>query len=120
MVPGCLFWALVSLYRWKQLKGLVTQVAGLKHYEALKLRIPREECSAIAGVVTEAVQRLFAWPTQGSSPAHIRAMGSFVRGKPATSVCALLYKDNAWSFYAAQSIWVHQMPSQLLLLMGKL
>ena len=65
------------------------QVAGLKHHEDMKVRIPRPVCEQILQIVRSAALALFGWDPASNDAPHIRAMGSFLRGKNGTSVSIL-------------------------------
>lgn len=62
------------------------QTAGLRHFEDMKTRIPHEEGLQITAHVRSTSAQLFDWSLDGCDAPHIRPMGSFLRGKPATSV----------------------------------
>ena len=62
------------------------QIAGLRHFEDMQVKIPREEGQEIAETVTQAALQLFGWSMDTEDAPHIRPMGSFLRGKRGTSV----------------------------------
>ena len=64
-------------------------MAGLKHHEDMKVRIPRPVGEQILQIVRSAALDLFGWEPASNGAPHIRAMGSFLRGKHSTSVSNL-------------------------------
>ena len=66
------------------------QVAGLKHSEDMKVRISKAVGEEILQIVRSAALALFGWDPASEDAPHIRAMGSFLRGKHGTSVGRIL------------------------------
>ena len=62
------------------------QKGGLRHFEDLQVRIPHAEGIEIGRTVRAAALNLFGWECESADYPHIRPMGSFLRGKPATTV----------------------------------
>lgn len=65
---------------------LYLQLAGLKYFDDMQEKIPREEGGKIAGHVRSLILDVFHWSIDGEDAAHVRQMGSFLRGKPKLSV----------------------------------
>ena len=65
------------------------QLAGLKHFADLQEKMTAQEGSELAEFVKQQVLELFDWKVVGEDAAHVRQMGSYLRGKQRCSVTFL-------------------------------